>query len=132
MAVHSERPGPGSDQYPGAEETAALSRIVASVVDPDATLLQVVGTLNPGLAADLDAAIDRVAPEHSILVVGLDECGWIDSAGIGVLDSTRARLADTGRALYLCAPQEQPLLALQVNGLAGSGLLIDSLEDVLG
>lgn len=131
LAVSSHHPDPAFGKYRGTGPTGADSAIVVTPVDATVTLVQILGDFDADRARELDAAVVSLPADTTVIVIALDECEVLDPAGIDAIAAARDRLAATGHSLYLCAPGDQPLLALQVNGLADEELLIPSLEDVL-
>ncbi|MDX6634586.1 MAG: hypothetical protein QOF06_789 [Solirubrobacterales bacterium] len=93
--------------------------------------IRVEGELDLAVAGELDAVLTAAAAECSCVLVGLENCAFIDSSGIAVILRAHNRMADAGNRLAVYAPTEQVLRVLTMTGLIGNGLVFDSAEEAL-
>ncbi|MGH2684538.1 MAG: STAS domain-containing protein [Actinomycetota bacterium] len=66
------------------------------------------------------------------MVVDLDDVGFIDSTGIGVLVGAVKRARSTDGDLTLVCTQRRILKVLQITGLTQVFSVFDSVDDALG
>jgi anti-sigma B factor antagonist len=93
--------------------------------------IQVEGELDLGVADRLQEALDRIGKEHVHVLVGLENCEFIDSTGIAVIVRARNELAEEGRRLAVYGPSGQVLRVLSVTGLTGNELVFDTADEAL-
>jgi anti-sigma B factor antagonist len=100
----------------------------------DATVVKVRGELDLYTAPRLrEAVLGLVDEGSSRLVLDLDDVGFVDSTGLGVIVACLKRCREDGGDLTLVAPEPSPitkLLALTglVKALPVSGTLEDALQ----
>jgi anti-sigma B factor antagonist len=100
-------------------------------IDGGCREISVGGELDLAVAGRLDEAISAVEQSCAGVVIGLTDCEFIDSTGIAVIVRARRRLAEEGRRLVVCCPEEQVERVLDVTGLMADGLVFDSLEEAV-
>jgi anti-anti-sigma factor len=83
------------------------------------------------VAAELQEALDRVGTECTQVLVGLQNCEFIDSTGIAVIVQAHHRFAAEDRRVALYAPTSQVLRVLSVTGLTANGLVFGSAAEAL-
>ena len=93
--------------------------------------VQVEGELDLAVAGELDEVLTAAVAECDRVLVGLENCAFIDSSGIAVILRAHNRMADAGNRLAVYAPTEQVLRVLTMTGLIGNGLVFDSAEEAL-
>jgi anti-sigma B factor antagonist len=110
------------DQYPTparpSEGESSMELDVRTERDGDACLVTVAGEVDvytsPVLKARLVEAIDDGC---GALVVILDEVGFIDSSGLGVLVGALRRMKERGDDMHLVCTREQVLKIFRITGL---------------
>jgi anti-anti-sigma factor len=99
---------------------------------PSHRVIQIHGELGLADIDRLQEVLDRTAPEHRVVVIGLEDCEFIDSIALAALLRARDRLAESERRLVIAAPTGQVLRVLEVSGLNLKGFLFGSVEEALG
>jgi anti-sigma B factor antagonist len=89
------------------------------------------GELDLAVAAQLQEALDGVDPDCSQILIGLENCEFIDSTGIAVVVQAHRRFAEEGRRVVLYAPTSQVLRVLSVTGLTSNGLVFETVAEAL-
>ena len=92
---------------------------IASIESEDgAKVVKVQGEVDAYSAHQLRACLDEVAetPQQRI-VVDVNDVGFIDSSGVGVLVASVKRLRQDGRALVVRRPTRQISKLLEITGL---------------
>jgi anti-anti-sigma factor len=93
--------------------------------------IQIQGELDLAVAGRLDDVLTAAVEECSQVLVGLQQCDFIDSSGIAVILRAHNRMQEAGKQLVVYAPTDQVLRVLSMTGLIGNGLVFDSTEDAL-
>jgi anti-anti-sigma factor len=94
-------------------------------------VLEVHGELGLADVDRLQQALEEVAAEAGYVVVGLENCEFIDSIAIAALLRARDRLAESDSRLVIAGPTGQVLRVLEVSGLDLHGFLFDSVDAAL-
>jgi anti-anti-sigma factor len=102
--------------------------VVASDVGEGVALLQVVGELDAAVVDQLIEIVEAVRPTQKTIVLGLDECEFIDSSGIAAILHFRRDLEEESRRLFLCAPRGPVRRVLEITGVAVPELVVESLD----
>jgi anti-anti-sigma factor len=106
-------------------------RIIGREVGPTQRVLEVHGELGLVDVDRLQQALEEVAAEAGYIVVGMENCEFIDSIAIAALLRERDRLAGSGNRLVIAGPTGQVLRILEVSGLDLDGFLYDSVDQAL-
>src|SRR3954452_20000017 len=93
--------------------------------------VQVEGELDLAVAAQLDEVLTAAAEQCERVLVGLENCAFIDSSGIAVILRTHNRMQEEGHRLVVYAPTDQVLRVLSMTGLTSNGLVLHSIEEGL-
>jgi len=93
--------------------------------------LQLEGELDLWSVERLQAALQRVARENEAVLVGLQECQFVDSTGIALFLQVRRQLEGEGGRLVLYGCSDQVLRIFTVAGLTDAGIVFDSREAAL-
>ncbi|TMK57515.1 MAG: STAS domain-containing protein [Actinobacteria bacterium] len=88
--------------------------------------LQLEGELDLWSVERLQAVLQRVARSNEAILVGLQECQFVDSTGIALFLQVRRQLEDKGGRLVLYGCSDQVLRIFTVAGLAEAGIVFDS------
>jgi anti-sigma B factor antagonist len=88
--------------------------------------LQLAGELDLWSVERLQAVLQRVSRDNAAVVVGLEQCNFVDSTGIALFLQARRRLEDEGGRLVLYGCSEQVLRVFTVAGLTEAGIVFDS------
>jgi len=91
--------------------------------------LRLEGELDLWSVERLQAALQRVARENEAVLVGLQQCEFVDSTGIALFLQVRRQLEDKGGRLLLYGCSEQVLRIFTVAGLTDAGMVFDTRED---
>lgn len=100
-------------------------------LDPDTREVRIAGELDLAVAGRLDEVLTAAVAECGRILVGLEECSFIDSSGIAVLLRARNRMEEEGKQLALYAPGDQVLRVLSMTGLTSNGLVYESADEAL-
>lgn len=111
------------------EQAMRPFRLVEREVGPGCREIQVEGELDLAVAERLQDALARVDADCTQILVGLENCEFIDSTGIAVIVNAHQRFAEEGRRVALCSPSSQVLRVLSVTGLTANGLVLESATD---
>jgi anti-anti-sigma factor len=88
--------------------------------------LQLEGELDLWSVERLQAVLRRVASDNKAVVVGLEDCEFVDSTGIALLLQVRRQLEDKGGRLVIYGCSDQVLRVFTVAGLTEAGMVFDS------
>jgi anti-sigma B factor antagonist len=89
------------------------------------------GEVDLAVADQLQRALERAAPEHDQVLIGLDDCEFIDSTVIAMILRAHSKMTAEGRRLAVYGPSNQVHRILSVTGLTEDGLVFESLEEAL-
>jgi anti-sigma B factor antagonist len=107
-------------------------RLVERDLEPECRQISVIGELDLSVAAELESALDRACAEREKVMIGLEECEFIDSTGIAVIIRAYQRLGESGGRLAVYGPTDQVHRIFTVTGLTNNGLVFGNLDDALG
>ena len=93
--------------------------------------IQVEGELDLSVAEELEEALTRAGGECRQILIGLENCDFIDSTGIAAIVQAHNQAKERGARVAVCAPSDQVLRVLSVTGLTANGLVFDSREEAL-
>jgi len=105
--------------------------VVEREISAECREILVEGELDLAVAEQLQETLDTVDPSYTQILIGLENCEFIDSTGIAVVVSAQHRFAEEGRRIALYAPTSQVLRVLSVTGLTGNGLVFESAAEAL-
>ncbi|HEY3435579.1 MAG TPA: STAS domain-containing protein [Solirubrobacterales bacterium] len=110
-----------------------MQRFNVTVTDrqPGCRDIQIEGELDLAVAGRLDEVLSAAVAECDRVLVGLQNCSFIDSSGIAVILRAHSRMEEDGRRLAVYAPADQVLRVLSMTGLTANGLVFDSAADAL-
>src|SRR4051794_17799727 len=100
-------------------------------LDSGARDVQIEGELDLAVAAQLDEVLTAAAEQCAQVLVGLENCAFIDSSGIAVILRAHNRMQEEGHRLVVYAPTDQVLRVLSMTGLTSNGLVFASAEEAL-
>lgn len=103
-----------------------ILQIVESSIGPGRCELQLEGELDLWSAERLQAVLQRVARDNEAVVVGLENCEFVDSTGIALFLQARRQLEDGGGRLVIYGCADQVLRIFTVAGLTDAGIVFDS------
>ncbi|HET7510360.1 MAG TPA: STAS domain-containing protein [Solirubrobacterales bacterium] len=101
-------------------------QIAESSLGPGRCELQLEGELDLWSTERLQAVLQRVARDNDAVVVGLENCEFVDSTGIALFLQTRRQLEDEGGRLVIYGCGDQVLRVFTVAGLTDAGIVFDS------
>lgn len=93
--------------------------------------IQIEGELDLAVAGQLDEVLGNAVSECTRVLVGLQNCAFIDSSGIAVILRAHNRMEEEGNRLAVYAPTAQVLRVLSMTGLTANGLVFDNVEEAL-
>jgi anti-sigma B factor antagonist len=93
--------------------------------------LRLEGELDLWSIERLQAVLQRVARANDAVLVGLEQCRFIDSTGIALFLQARRQLEDEGGRLLLYGCSDQVLRVFTVAGLTEAGMVFDTREAAL-
>ena len=80
---------------------------------------------------ELHAALDGPAATGEPIVIGLENCEFIDSMALAALVRAHDRVGEDGGSLVMAAPTDQARRVLEVSGLDTRGVVFDSVEEAV-
>ena len=80
---------------------------------------------------ELQAILDVTAGTEEGIVIGLEDCEFIDSMALAALVRAHSRVEEDGRRLVMAAPTAQVRRVLRFSRLETDGLVFDSVEEAL-
>jgi anti-sigma B factor antagonist len=108
-----------------------MLRIAEKAIGGDACELHLDGELDLWTAERLQGTLHRVGSAYKTILVGLDDCDFVDSTGIALFLQARRQLEAEGGQLILYGGSEQVLRTFTVAGLTDEGLIFASRGDAL-
>ncbi|HXR61661.1 MAG TPA: STAS domain-containing protein [Solirubrobacterales bacterium] len=108
-----------------------ILQIAESSIGPERCELQLAGELDLWTVERLQAVLQRVARDHRAVVVGLDQCDFVDSTGIALFLQVRRQLEAQGGRLVIYGCSDQVLRIFSVAGLTDAGIVFDSRGEAL-
>lgn len=93
--------------------------------------IQIEGELDLAVTDRVDEVLTAAVAECDRVLVGLEDCAFIDSSGIAVILRARNRLKEGGGQLAVYGPSDQVLRVLSMTGLTANELVFDSAEEAL-
>jgi len=106
-------------------------KLVEREVGPQCREIQIEGELDLAVAELFQDALDGIDSECTQILIGLENCEFIDSTGIAVVVNAHRRLAGEGRQVALCSPTSQVRRVLSITGLTANGLVFDDAAEAL-
>jgi len=106
-------------------------KLVEREVNAEVREILVEGELDLAMAEQLQEALQKVGSDCAQILIGLENCEFIDSTGIAVVVQAHRQFAEEGRRVVLFAPTSQVLRILSVTGLTGNGLVFESAAEAL-
>jgi anti-anti-sigma factor len=110
----------------GAMAGGQILRIAEQPIGPDRCELKLEGELDLWSIERLQAVLQRVARDNKAIVVGLEQCEFVDSTGIALFLQVRRQLEEQGGRLVLYGCSEQVLRIFTVAGLTDAGIVFGS------
>jgi anti-anti-sigma factor len=106
-------------------------RLVEREADAGTREILVEGELDLAVAEQLREALERADSDCTQILIGLENCDFIDSTGIAVVVQAHRRFAEEGGRVVLYAPRSQVRRVLSVTGLTSNGLVFESAAEAL-
>ncbi|HEV7481487.1 MAG TPA: STAS domain-containing protein [Solirubrobacterales bacterium] len=106
-------------------------KLVEREVSGEVLEISVEGELDLAVAKQLQEALQKADSDCTQVLIGLENCEFIDSTGIAVVVQAHRQFAEEGRRVVLFAPTSQVLRILSVTGLTGNGLVFESAAEAL-
>ena len=100
-------------------------------LQPRCREILVEGELDLAVADQLKAALDRAMRDCTRILIGLEDCEFIDSTGISVILRAHNQMAKIGRQVAIYGPSNQVLRILSVTGLTNNGLVFEKADEAL-
>lgn len=108
-----------------------ILQIAESQIGAGCCELQLEGELDLWSVERLQAVLQRVARDSAAIVVGLENCNFVDSTGIALFLQARRQLEDEGGRLVLYGCSDQVLRIFTVAGLADAGIVFGTRSEAL-
>lgn len=102
-----------------------ILQIAESSIGPERCELKLEGELDLWSVERLQAVLGRVARDNSAVLVGLEQCEFVDSTGIALFLQVRRQLEDEGGRLVLYGCSDQVQRIFEVAGLTDAGMVFD-------
>jgi anti-anti-sigma factor len=106
-------------------------KLVEQDLRPGCRQIQVEGELDLAVAEQLADGLTRAGAECRHLLIGLENCEFIDSTGIAAIVHAHNEFAARGGRLAVYAPADQVLRVLSLTGLTSNGMVFESAEEAL-
>lgn len=106
-------------------------KLIERDLRPGCREIRVEGELDLAVADQLVNGLARAGAECRHVLVGLEECDFIDSTGIAAIVHAHNELAERGGRLAVYAPGDQVLRVLSVTGLTSNGMVFENVEEAL-
>jgi anti-anti-sigma factor len=106
-------------------------RLVEREINAEVREILVEGELDLAVAEQLREALERAGSDCPQILIGLENCEFIDSTGIAVVVQAHRQFAEEGRRVVLYAPTSQVLRVLSITGLTANGLVFESASEAL-
>lgn len=95
-------------------------------------VLQIHGELGLSEVDELQKALAAAAARHpEDIVIGLEDCEFVDSMALAALLRARDRMAEDGRRLAIAGPTGQVLRIIEISGLDLDGFFFASVEEAV-
>jgi anti-anti-sigma factor len=94
-------------------------------------VIQILGECGLPDIDELHAALDGPAAGGEPIVIGLENCEFIDSMALAALVRAHDRIGEDGGSLVMAAPTDQARRVLEVSRLDTRGLVFDSVEEAV-
>src|SRR6478672_2739326 len=101
---------------------AQMLHIAESSIGPKRCEVRLEGELDLWSIERLQAVLQRVTRDHSGVVVGLEDCEFVDSTGIALFLQVRRQLEGEGGRLVLYGCSDQVMRIFTVAGLTDAGI----------
>lgn len=98
---------------------------------PGCREIQVEGELDLAVAEQLAEALTRAKSECRHLLIGLEDCEFIDSTGIAAIVHAHNEFAERGGRIAVYSPRSQVRRVLAVTGLTSNGMVFESTDEAL-
>jgi anti-sigma B factor antagonist len=96
---------------------------------PGCREILVEGELDLAVADQLADGLTRARAECQHLLIGLEDCEFIDSTGIAAIVQVYNEFAERGGRVGVYAPTDQVLRVLSVTGLTSNGMVFERAEE---
>jgi anti-anti-sigma factor len=95
-------------------------------------ILQIHGELGLSEVDELQKALEAAAARHpKEVVVGLEDCEFVDSMALAALLRARDRMAEDGRRLMIAGPTGQVRRIVEISGLDLDGFFFATVDQAL-
>lgn len=108
-----------------------ILQIAEASIGPGRCELKLEGELDLWSVERLQVVLQRVAREHEAVLVGLENCEFVDSTGIALFLQVRRQLEDKGGRLVLYGCSDQVLRIFTVAGLTDAGMVFGSRDEAV-
>jgi stage II sporulation protein AA (anti-sigma F factor antagonist) len=106
-------------------------KLVERAVRPDCHQIEVEGEVDMAVAGQLRNAIEAAAPEHDLVLIGLQRCEFIDSTAIAVIVHAHNQMAAGGKRIAVHGAKGQVHRVLLITGLVQNGLVFETADEAL-
>ena len=103
-----------------------ILQIAEQSIGPELCELRLEGELDLWSIQRLQAVLQRVARDNRAIVIGLEDCNFVDSSGIALFLQVRRRLEAEGGRLVIYGCSNQVLRIFTVAGLTEAGIVFES------
>ncbi len=103
-----------------------ILQIAEQSIGPERCELRLEGELDLWSVERLQAVLQRVARDNKAILVGLEDCEFVDSTGIALFLQVRRQLEAQGGRLVIYGCSDQVLRIFTVAGLTEAGIVFDS------
>src|SRR3954452_420053 len=107
-----------------------MLEISEEMLPGDRLVIRLRGELDLAVASQLQAALEQASSLDQV-VIGLDDCVFIDSSGIAVIVNDHIARQGDGRRVAVTGCADQVQRVLSVTGLTENGLVFENVEEAL-
>ncbi len=98
---------------------------------PGCRAIEVEGELDLAVAAEMEAALGRAVAECERLLIGLENCEFIDSTGIAAIVRAHNQMLERGGRCAVYGATGAVHRTLAITGLTENGLVFETAEQAL-
>jgi len=98
---------------------------------PGCLEILVEGEIDLAVAGQLEQALEDADSQCREVLIGLQDCEFIDSTAIAVIVHAHNKMTAEGRRIAVYGPSNQVRRVLSITGLTENGLVFESLDEAV-
>jgi anti-sigma B factor antagonist len=104
-------------------------RLTERHAQPGCLEILVEGEIDLAVADQLEQTLERAAHRFEEVLIGLQDCEFIDSTAIAVIVKAHTKMAAKGRRVVVYGATSQVHRVLAITGLTQNGLVFPTLDE---